>query len=100
MFVNEYGIELQFGVSFDMSANTSLSFTFTKPDLTLLTVAGVLGVSPVTTPLGVFAANTYATYTFVNGNVDQEGEWQVRLTYHDASPAQLISSIGKFTVLP
>lgn len=100
MYVNEYGVQLQFGVSFDMSANTSLSFTFTKPDDSTLTVVGVLGAIPVTTPLGIFAANTYATYVFVNGNVDQEGEWEVRLTYRDATPAQLISGIAKFTVYP
>lgn len=83
-----------------MAANTSLSFTFTKPDETTLTVVGQLGVPPVITPLGIFAANTYAIYTFVNGDVDQDGEWAVRLTYLDATPAQLISSIGKFTVYP
>lgn len=98
MNVNEYGVTLQFGVSFDMSANTSLSFTFTKPDLSTLTVAGTLGTIQITTTEGIFAANTYATYRFVAGNVDQAGDWSVRLTYLDASPARLISTIGHFTV--
>ena len=98
MNVNEYGIVLQFGVSFDMSSNTSLSFTFTKPDDTTLTVAGTLGTAQITTTEGIFAANTYATYRFVSGDVNQAGEWSVRLTYLDASPARLISTVGVFTV--
>lgn len=100
MNVNEYGILLQFGVSFDLSANTSLSFTFTKPDNTTLTKTGTLGTVTITTTLGTFSANTYATYRFISGDVDQAGDWSVRLTYLDASPARLISTIGVFTVGP
>ena len=100
MNVNEYGVVLQMCVSFDMSAYTSLSFTFTKPDSTTLTVAGVLGTNTIATPLGTFTANTYAYYTFVQGDVTQVGEWTVRLTYLDASPAKLISTVGTFTVNP
>lgn len=98
MNVNEYGVVLQFGVSFDMIAYTSLNFTFIKPDLTTLTVPGELGTMPVTTPVGVFAANTYATYTFVEGDVNQAGSWSTRLTYTDASPARLISTSKTFIV--
>lgn len=100
MNVNEYGIQLQFEVSFNMAAFTSLSFTFTKPDATTLTVAGNLGILQITTPLGIFAPNTYATYVFKQGDITQEGLWSVRLTYTDASPAKLISTIGTFTVNP
>lgn len=98
MNVDEYGVILQFGVSFDMSSTTGLSFTFTKPDLTTLTVVGTLGTLQITTTEGIFAANTYATYRFINGDIDQAGEWSVRLTYLDASPARLISTVGTFTV--
>lgn len=98
MNVNEYGVVLQFGVSFNMAQETSLSLTFTKPDLTTLTVAASLGNTPIVTPLGTFAANTYVTYTFLQGQVDQAGSWSVRLTYKDATPAQLISTVGRFTV--
>lgn len=100
MNVNEYGVVFQFGVSFNMSAQTSLSLTFTKPDGTTLTVAAGLGIVDVQTPLGLFSADTYATYTFLNGQVNQSGAWTVRLTYQDANPTQLISSIGHFTVGP
>jgi hypothetical protein len=98
MNVNEYGVTLQFCVSFNMANQTSLSFTFTKPDGTTLTVVGTLGVVQVSTPLGIFAADTYATYTFTSGQVTESGTWKVRLTYTDASPAQLISNVGTFVV--
>ncbi len=100
MFVNEYGIVFQFGVSFNMSANTSLSFTFTRPDATTITVAGALGTVTIDTTAGIFLANTYATYVINGGDLNQAGEYSVRLTYIDASPARLISSIGLFTVSP
>lgn len=99
MNVGEFGVVLQFGASFDMSANTALSITFIKPDLTTLIVTPTLGTEPVSTPLGVFAANTYAVYTFVSGDVDQAGMWSARLTYTDTMAATLlISTIGTFSV--
>lgn len=98
MNVNEYGVVFQFGVSFNMAAHTSLSLTYTKPDATTLTVTPTLGTVDVSTPLGTFSANTYVTYTFVNGDVDQAGSWSARLTYQDATPAKLISTSGSFTV--
>lgn len=98
MNVGEYGIVFRFGVSFDMSGESSLTFNFTKPDGTTLSVPGLLGTTQISTPLGSFAANTWAYYTFVQGDVDQIGAWTVRLTYLDASPARLISTIGHFTV--
>jgi hypothetical protein len=98
MNVNEYGVVLQFGVSFNMSAESSLSLTFTKPDEVTLTVPAVLGTVDITTPVGTFSAYTYVTYTFIEGQVDQAGRWSARLTYQDASPAQLISTPGFFMV--
>lgn len=95
---NDYGVLFRFGVSFDMSAYTNLSFTFTKPSGETFTVTGALGVSQITTPEGIFAADTYATYVFQDGEVDEAGDWSCRLTYRDSSPAQYISSIGYFTV--
>ena len=100
MNVNEYGIQLQMGVSFNMINHTSLMFNFTRPDATTFSRTGSLGIIPVSTPAGNFAANTYANYTFVNGDISQVGDWQVRLVYQDATPAQLISSIGHFTINP
>lgn len=100
MNLNEYGVVLQFGVSFNMVSETSLSLAFTKPDGTTLTVPAVLGIVDISTELGTFTGYTYVTYTFTSGQVDQTGQWSVRLTYKDASPAQLISTPGYFTVHP
>lgn len=100
MNVNEYGVVFQMGVSFNMVSNTSLSFTFTKPNGTILTVSAVLGTLQITTPVGVFAPNTYATYTFANGDVNQVGTWSARLTYIDAAPTKLISTPATFVVSP
>lgn len=99
MNVGDFGVVLQFGTSFDMSSETALSLTFTKPDLTTLVVTPTLGTQPVSTPLGVFAANTYVNYTFLTGQVDQAGVWSARLTYTDSvAVTQLISSVGTFSV--
>lgn len=100
MNVNEYGVVLQFGTSFDMSAHTSLILNFTKPDGTTLSVSATLGAIDAVTPLGTFAAHTYVTYTFLSGQVNQTGSWTVRLTYQDAAPTQLISNVGTFVVNP
>jgi len=100
MNVGEYGVQFVLGTSFDMSANTSLSLTFTKPDGTTLTkTSGVtISASPITTTAGTFAANTYFLYTFVSGDVDQAGDWSVRGTYNATGPVHLISSIAYFTI--
>lgn len=103
MNVGEYGVQFVLGVSFDMSSNTSLSLTFTKPDGTTLTVTDpdvTIAASPIVTTAGTFASNTYFLYTFVSGDIDQAGDWSVRGTYNAAGPVHLISSIGYFTIEP
>lgn len=103
MNVNEYGVVFQFGTSFDMSGSTALSLAFTKPDGTVLTKtnpAVTVGSVQITTPLGTFAVHQYVLYTFAAGDVTLAGTWKVRLTYTDATPQQLISDIGSFTINP
>ena len=103
MNVGEYGVQFVLGTSFDMSANTSLSLTFTKPDGTTLTVSNpdvTIDAAPITTTAGTFDANTYFLYTFESGDVNQSGDWSVRGTYNAAGPVHLISSIGYFTIEP
>lgn len=94
MNVGEYGIALQFGTGFDMSSQTSLHIQFTKPNGTVLTVVGTLG----TILSAPFSANQYVKYTFVNGDIDQAGSYQVRAIYDDGLPSHLISDIGTFVV--
>ena len=102
MNTGEYGIQFVFGASFDMSANTGLSITFTKPDLSLLTVSNpavTIANTTISTTEGNFTANTYGLYTFANGDVNQFGPWSARLTYLSTG-VKLISDIGTFTVNP
>ena len=101
MIVGEYGIPFRLGVNYDLSAATSLTLVFTKPDRSTLSVTNPdvsVGSLPINTNVGNFAANTYVTYTFQSGDVDQHGQWSVRLTYEDASPKRLYSKISHFTI--
>ena len=100
IFVGSYGVQLRFGVGFDMSAFTGLELTFTKPNNTTLVVtnpAVALGTTDVLTEVGTFLANQYVTYTFTAGQLDQAGNWHVRLKYNDATK-QLFSKRGRFTI--
>lgn len=82
----EFGVRFILGVSFDMSSNTSLEFHFIKPDcIDELLVAGVLGTSEIITDAGTFAANQWAYYDFVTGDLDQASDganlWRADLRY-------------------
>lgn len=103
MNVGEWGVEFCFSTGFDMSGFTSISIKFTKPDGSFLTVSNPdvsVPNSPVNTTLGTFSAKEYAAYTFKNGDVNQAGVWSARVTYQDATPQELISDVGTFTVNP
>lgn len=100
MNVNEYGVVFAFSTGFNLSAFTSLSITFTKPDLTQLTVTNPDVSAPAVdlqTTAGLFPANTYASYKFANGDVNQAGAWSARVTYTDVNQ-KLISDVGTFTI--
>ncbi len=99
LIVGESGNKFQMGVSFDMSAQTALEFTFTKPDGTTLVVAGVLDVNPFVDQGFSFAANESAFYIWLVGDLDQDGDWTARLQYTDVSLV-LISTISTFEVDP
>lgn len=103
MNTGEFGVNFVFSCGYDMSANTSLGITFTKPDGTTLTVSSPDVTVPaidLQTTLGLFVAHQYVSYTFVDGDVDQAGEWSARVTYNDAAPRHLISDPGSFLVSP
>lgn len=106
---NEFGIRFAMGVSFDMSGQTDLEFHFIKPDcVTELLVAGVLGTSPLVTDVGTFAADEWAYYDFVAGDLDQASDarnkWRVDLRYQGTNGpianAQLFSEPVQFDVDP
>ncbi len=102
--VNEFGITFAFSTAFNMSGFSTIAIHFEKPNGTTLVVTDSDGVTvpsmPVTTTLGVFLANKYVTYTFQDGDVDEEGLWSCRVVYDDATPQHLISDVGTFTVDP
>ena len=104
---NEFGIRFVLGVSFDMSGQTDLQFHFIKPDcVTELLVTGVLGTTEIITDAGVFAANEWAYYDFVDGDLDQASDganlWRADLRYQGTNDtivdAQLFSEPVSFEV--
>lgn len=100
MNAGEYGIALNLNVNFDISGNTSLSLAFTRPDGSTLTVTNpqvTYGTVALSTSIGTFAANQYATYTTKSGDIPLPGTYSVRLTYTDSSKS-LKSDIATFQV--
>lgn len=100
MNAGEYGIAYDLNVNYDLSSATSLLMSFTRPDGTTFSGVPVMGaVDLVTNGLGTFLAHQYCTYTFVNGDLNQAGDYIARLTYTD-STKRLISDPTSFSVSP
>lgn len=100
MRVGEYGIVFYLNTRLDISAFTSLSLAFTKPDNTTLTKTNpdvAIGDTDVVTSLGTFLANQYVTYTFQDGDVELFGEWMAQLTVNDGT-RNLITAATTFAV--
>lgn len=97
---NEFGVDIVIGTGFDMSANSGLTIKFVKPDcVTVLSVPAALGITQIVSPIGTFAANTWASYTFMSGDLDQSGTWKAELQFDDPSPRRLFSNIVEFEVV-
>lgn len=85
--VGESGKTFRVATGFDMSANTDISITLTKPDGTSVMKTKSaseisLGTTPITDPdLGALAANTYINYPVETGVLTLAGTWYVQLTY-------------------
>lgn len=90
--VGESGKTLRVKAGYDMSSNTELTLTFTKPDATQVTKTKTgsqvsLGTIAVTDDdLGVLSANEYVEYEIETGFLDQVGTWSVYLTFTDTAP--------------
>ena len=98
--VGEYGVVIRVNVGIDVSEYTSISLIFTKPSGAVLEVENPLVYVPstdVNTNLGVFYGKKYCEYSFKEGDLDQCGNWTVRVVYVDQSK-KLISPIKNFTV--
>ena len=102
----ESGKNLNVNAGFDMSSNTELTLTFTKPDgttqVTKTTADGVaLGAGETDPDLGVLTANEYVTYPIEAGFLDTAGTWQVDLTYTNTASTPddvFIGECASFTV--
>lgn len=102
----ESGVVFAFSVGFDMSTNTSIQILFWKPSnpwssdtnsTPSLTATASLGVVDLVTTAGTFTSNTYATYTFIPGDVDEAGTWYARVSYTSISQ-HLYSDVATFSV--
>lgn len=100
MNVGEYGLVFNLNVNFDISAATSLQLAITRPDNTTINGVPTVGaVDLLTNDDGTYLAHKYCTYTFVNGDLTQPGDYLARLTYTDGTK-RLISDPTSFTVSP
>lgn len=96
--VTEYGIALKLNVNYDLSGAESLLLSFIRPDLTTFEGVPTAPSEPVTSPdIGVFPANRYARYVFQPGDLNQPGEYFVRLVYTDPAK-RLLSEVTSFEV--
>ena len=104
--VGEIGKIININAAFDLSGNSDLQLSFTKPDLTTLLVNKAGGVSAPAVPFtdpdtgDVFAANEYWSYATVSGDIDQTGGWSVHGRYIDVTPKEYCGDTANFTVLP
>lgn len=101
LHVNDVGKLFRLATSFNMSAATSLTINFTKPDGTTLSVTtGVTApAAAITDPdLGALAASEYMQYSIVATNIDQAGVWRACGIYTTATES-FSSAEATFTVL-
>lgn len=96
--VTEYGIALNLNVNYNVSNAQSLLLSFIRPDLTTFEGVPTVPGSQITSPdQGVFPPNKYVRYVFKAGDLDQPGEYFVRLIYTDAAK-RLLSEVTSFEV--
>lgn len=99
--VTEFGLALTLNTGFNLSAATSLLMEFVRPDGTVFNGTPVAPSTPITSPaIGTFAANEYARYIFQPNDLNQHGEYIVRLVYMDEKPMRLVSEPTSFMVEP
>lgn len=87
--------------SFDMSSNTDITFTFTKPSgatVTKTLTGGEITLGTINTtlpaPVGAVLANEYAYYTVEAGFLDEAGDWCAYCTYSDTGTTPVTSFDG------
>jgi len=96
---NEYGKILIIPTGIDISANTGLSLTITRPDGTVMTTTNNLtapGID-VTVDNVTYSANQYASYITQLGDITGPGEYKAKIkaTFADK---ELKSELTRFPV--
>ena len=103
--LNEFGLVFRHDAKYDLTAQTSLTLTLTKPDRTTLAKTLATGLSIGTVDydasadgLGTMLANEYVQFTTGAGEMDQAGRWTSELAYADATQS-LRSEVATFEVI-
>ena len=100
---NEKGISFALNVNYPLNGATTLTIEFTRPDGTTFTGTPTISATPLDASAqgqGTFAANQYALYPFVQGDLTKAGEYIVRLRYDNPPTMGLHSDPASFTVNP
>jgi hypothetical protein len=95
---------IRVNAGYDMSSNTELTLTFTKPDLTTVAKTSSDGVvigSGVTDPdLGILTSNEYVEYPIEASLLDQSGTWYVTLKFSISSTSPVTAYNGQCVAFP
>lgn len=87
LYVGDTNKTFRVNAGYNMSSQTELTLTFTKPDNTTVTKTSadgvVLGGGVTDADLGALTANEYVEYPLEASFLDQSGTWSVTLKYTD-----------------
>ena len=85
LYVGDTNKTFRVNAGYDMSSNTELTLTFTKPDGTVVVKASadgvVIGAGVTDADLGTILVNEYVEYPLESSFLDAAGEWKVTLKY-------------------
>jgi len=96
---NEYGKTLIIPASMDISANTGLALTITRPDGSVVNISAGLSAPAVDVVVKgkTYLANTYASYILAQGDVTEPGDYAAKLVATFADK-ELHSELTRFSV--
>ena len=103
LFTGGTGKLIRISTLFDMSANTGLQITFTKPDDTTLVVTNpevtAPGVPVTDSVLGPLLANQYLEYTLKQDDLSLPGIWRFKGEAQLSSTVRAVGDYRTVTVL-
>lgn len=83
--MGESGKINRINTNFDMSNNTSITFTYTKPSGAVVVGVATIGDQTVTIDGVPVLANFWASYVFTAADLDEAGDYDVLVTYNNAT---------------